>query len=59
MKRSWNETTAVKFLKDESKTTVNGKIIGVGSEGVGGLTSCSAFDFLIGYCGYRRGTNRR
>ena len=48
--RKWTENTAVSFL-NKSGAEVRGKTI-IGRNGLKGLTSCSALDFLVNHCGY-------
>jgi len=50
MKRKWEESTAVAYLKSKGIEITNKKIIA--KNGLGGLTACSARDYLVNYCNY-------
>jgi hypothetical protein len=48
--KNWSESTAVNFL-NKNGVEVRGKTI-ISRNGLKGLTSCSALDFLVNHCGY-------
>lgn len=48
--RKWNESSAISFLTSRG-ADVRGKTI-ISKGGLKGLTSCSARDYLVNYCGY-------
>ena len=51
MKRKWTEEKALLFLKKNSSANVDTKNKVIRGE-LGGLTSCSAVDFLRNHCKY-------
>lgn len=54
MKRKWTELSARLYLERlNDNVKVRGKTIKAPG-GFSGLTSCSACDYLVNYCGYRR-----
>lgn len=54
MKRKWTELSARLYLeRHNDNVEVKGKTIKAPG-GFSGLTSCSALDYLVNYCGYRR-----
>lgn len=51
MRKKWAEQSAVNFLKQRN-VDFKGKFI-IAKDGFTGLTSCSACDYLVNYCGYK------
>lgn len=51
MSRKWTENSAVAFLLSRG-ISIKNKII-ISEDGLRGLSSCSARDYLVNYCGYK------
>lgn len=48
--KKWTETSAISTL-NKNGAEVRNKVI-IGGNGLKGLTSCSALDYLVNHCGY-------
>lgn len=52
-KKMWTSAGAIQTINNDGDNEVMGNVIHISKNGFKGLATCSAYDFLVGKCGFK------